>query len=103
MKKLILIFLLAAVAAACGTVRPTYFNRVTQTPQHVVDSLSRAYELGNLGAYDKWPRTVYLSDDSVQVMDYTAVVNNRDTLYIISVTEDAANGTEVLFRKEVRK
>lgn len=104
MKKILLIFiLLAFTVASCGTFKPVYFSRETTTPQRTVDSLILANRLQISGEYDAWPRTTYLSSDSVQVMDYTAVQTVGDTLFIISVTEDEVNGTEVLFRKEVKK
>lgn len=102
MKKLLLIILLALVAS-CGVVKPVYFSRETTAPQTVVDSLVGAYGLQIDGDYSQWPRTTYLSNDSVPVMDYTAVQHDGDALYIISVTEDEVNGTEVLFRKEMEK
>ena len=100
MKKLLFIILLALVAS-CGVFKPVYFRRETPVPQTVVDSLVGAYSLQIDGDYSQWPRTTYLSNDSVPVMDYTAVQRDGDTLYIISVTEDSINGTEILFRKEV--
>lgn len=104
MKKIlpILIFL-AFTVASCGIFKPVYYSRETTTPQRIVDSLISANRLQISGKYDAWPRTTYLSSDSVQVMDYTAVQTVGDTLFIISVTEDAKNGTEVLFRKELKK
>lgn len=104
MKKIlpILIFL-AFTVASCGIFKPVYYSRETTTPQRTVDSLISANRLQISEKYDAWPRTTYLSNDSVPVMDYTAVQYDGDTLYIISVTEDKVNGTEVLFRKEVKK
>lgn len=104
MKKIlpILIFL-AFTFASCGIFKPVYYSRETTTPQRTVDSLISANRLQISGKYDEWPRTTYLSSDSVQVMDYTAVQTVGDTLFIISVTEDTKNGTEVLFRKELKK
>ena len=104
MKKILPIFiLLAFTVASCGIFKPVYYSRETTTPQRTVDSLISANRLQISGKYNAWPRTTYLSSDSVQVMDYTAVQTVGDTLFIISVTEDEVNGTEVLFRKEVKK
>ena len=104
MKKILPIFiLLTFTVASCGIFKPVYYNRETTTPQRTVDSLISANRLQISGKYDAWPRTTYLSSDSVQVMDYTAVQTVGDTLFIISVTEDAKNDTEVLFRKELKK
>lgn len=104
MKKILLILIfLAFTVASCGIFKPVYYSRETTTPQRTVDSLISANRLQISGKYDAWPRTTYLSSDSVQVMDYTAVQTVGDTLFIISVTEDEVNGTEVLFRKEVKK
>ena len=103
MKKLLLIAIFLALVASCGVFKPVYFSRETPVPQTVVDSLVGAYKLQIDGDYSQWPRTTYFSNDSVPVMDYTAVQRDGDTLYIISVTEDKINGTEVLFRKEVKK
>lgn len=103
MKKLLFIAIFLALVASCGVFKPVYFSRETTEPQTVVDSLVGAYSLQIRGDYTHWPRTTYLSNDSVPVMDYTAVQHDGDTLYIISVTEDEVNGTEVLFRKEVKK
>lgn len=103
MKKLLFTLILLALVASCGVFKPIYFSRETSVPQTVVDSLVGAYGLQINGDYSQWPRTTYLSNDSVPVMDYTAVQHDGDTLYIISVTEDRVNGTEVLFRKEVKK
>lgn len=103
MKKVTLFLMLVLTMASCGVFKPVYYSRETTTPQRTVDSLISANRLQISGKYDAWPRTTYLSNDSVQVMDYTAVQTDRDTLYIISVTEDSVNGTEVLFRKEVKR
>lgn len=103
MKKVTLFLILALTIASCGVFKPVYYSRETTTPQRTVDSLILANRLQISGKYDAWPRTTYLSNDSVQVMDYTAVQHDGDTLYIISVTEDSVNGTEVLFRKEVKR
>lgn len=103
MKKLLFTFIFLALVASCGVFKPVYFSKETPVPQAVVDSLVGAYRLQIGGDYTHWPRTTYLSNDSVPVMDYTAVQHDGDTLYIISVTEDEVNGTEVLFRKEVKK
>ena len=103
MKKFLLLLILALTMASCGVFKPVYFSKETPVPQTVVDSLVGAYRLQIHGDYSQWPRTTYLSNDSVSVMDYTAVQRDGDTLYIISVTEDEVNGTEVLFRKEVKK
>lgn len=104
MKKILpILILLAFTVASCGIFKPVYYSRETTTPQRIVDSLISANRLQISGKYDAWPRTTYLSSDSVQVMDYTAVQTVGDTLFIISVTEDAKNGTEVLFRKELKK
>ena len=103
MKKLLPIFILLALVASCGVFKPVYFSRETPVPQTVVDSLVGVYGLQIDDDYSQWPRTTYLSNDSVLVMDYTAVQHDGDTLYIISVTEDRVNETEVLFRKEVKK
>ena len=103
MKKFILFLILALTMASCGVFKPVYFNRETPVPQRVVDSLVGAYGLQIDRDYSRWPRTAYLSNDSVPVMDYTAVQTDGDTLYIISVTEDSVNGTGVLFKKEVQK
>lgn len=103
MKKFLFLVILLALMASCGVFKPVYFSRETPVPRTVVDSLVGAYRLQINGDYSQWPRTTYLSDDSTSVMDYTAVQRDEDTLYIISVTEDSVNGTEVLFRKEVKK
>ena len=104
MKKILpILILLAFTVASCGIFKPVYYSRETSTPQRTVDSLILANRLNISGKYDAWPRTTYLSSDSIQVMDYTAVQTVGDTLFIISVTEDAKNGTEVLFRKELKK
>lgn len=103
MKKLLFTVLVLALLASCGVFKPVYFSRETPVPQAVVDSLFEAHSLQISRNYTQWPRTTYLSNDSIPVMDYTAVQHDGDTLYIISVTEDEVNGTEVLFRKEVKK
>lgn len=104
MKKIIpILFLLAFTITSCGIFKPVYYSKETSTPQKTIDSLILANRLQISTRYDLWPRTTYFSSDSIQVMDYTVVQTINDTLFIISVTEDAKNGTEVLFRKELKK
>lgn len=95
----ILISLLFIIS--CGTSSNLYFERITDSPEFYIDSLSSEHML-HTDEYINWDRMIFYTDDSVAAYVYTEVFRVKDSLYIMSVTEtEGADSVILRFRREV--
>lgn len=105
MKKLVsMIVIVIFLAISCQTPRKfstSFFERRTNNPQEVVDSIVNANLLPALTKYRDWNRSMYFSSDSVVTTQYLGVTSLKDTTYIFSITEFAGDSISLIkFRKE---
>lgn len=104
MKKLILILITILLIISCGTSRKfntTFYEGFSIEPQRIIDSITTANLLPASIEYQKWPKLMYFTSDSVITTQYTTITTKEDTTYIFSITESAGDSIYLIkFRKE---
>lgn len=97
MKKLIFLFLTLLIVGCATTRKTVFFERVTQQPLSVIDSLNTVHGLSVPTNLDSWGKTYFIGSDSVMTTVYVLTEKKDKVLYIFSVTQTAGKD-DVLFK-----
>lgn len=101
MKKILYILSILLFISCSHKNFPTkFFTTDTDNAAYKIDSIIKADTLRMPTDYRKWTKNMFITSDSVIMIQYTAVCQKNDATFIISVTETENKSATIKLRKE---